>query len=113
MISYLNPNRSNFIKTTSDIAAGTVIPFDRLSATRSRVSPNDKIQVALIVGNSMGYSNLASLVKNPEVECVAMCDIVRNVLERRTGDLVKLNLPKPANTFMSKSPSGIQLPRSI
>ncbi|HSL85419.1 MAG TPA: Gfo/Idh/MocA family oxidoreductase [Bacteroidales bacterium] len=92
----MNSNRRNFIKTASVIAAGTVIPFDRLSATRSRVSPNDKIQVALIGGNSMGYSNLASFVKNPEVECVAMCDIDRNVLERRTGDLVKLNLPKPA-----------------
>lgn len=91
----MNSTRRNFIKAASVLAAGTVLPLDRLSATGTRVSPNDKIQVALIGGNSMGYSDLASFVKNPEVECVAMCDIDQNVLSRRTDDLVKLGLPKP------------------
>jgi predicted dehydrogenase len=38
---------------------------------------------------------LASFLKNPGVECVALCDVDRNVLNKRTDDLVKLNAPKP------------------
>jgi len=43
----------------------------------------------------MGFNDLRSFLKNPEVECVALCDIDRNVLERRTADLEKLGFPKP------------------
>lgn len=88
--------RRNFIKTASVLAAGSVLPLDSLSKARMGISPADKIRVALIGANSQGYADLASFLKNPEVECVALCDVDRNVLNRRTDDLVKLNAPKPA-----------------
>ena len=43
----------------------------------------------------MGWSDLSSFLKNPEVECVALCDVDRNVLNRRTDDIVKMGRPKP------------------
>ena len=54
-----------------------------------------RYRVGLIGANGQGFSDLTSFLKNPEIECVALCDIDRNVLNRRTDDLVKLGFPKP------------------
>jgi predicted dehydrogenase len=87
----MSTTRRNFIKTSSLLAAGSVLPLGALS----KVAPSDKIRIALIGGNSQGYANLASILKNPEAECVALCDIDRNVLNRNTDSLVKLGHPQP------------------
>ena len=91
----MKSDRRTFIKTASAVAAGTVIPFEAFSIGKPGISANEKLNVALVGGNSMGWSDLASFLKNPEVECVALCDIDRNVLNKRTDDIVKLNRPKP------------------
>ena len=86
----MTSTRRNFIKTASVLAAGSVLTLDAVSCAQGAVLPTDRIRVALIGGNSMGWNDLASFLKNPEVDCVAMCDVDRNVLNRRTDDLVKL-----------------------
>jgi predicted dehydrogenase len=91
----MTSTRRNFIKTASVIAAGSVLPLDAFPKARMNIAPSDKIQVALVGGNSMGWSDLSSFLKNPEVECVALCDVDRNVLNRRTDDIVKMGRPKP------------------
>lgn len=72
-----------------------MLSLDALSKARMNIAPTDKIQVALVGGNSMGWSDLESFLKNPEVECVALCDIDRNILNRRTDDIVKMGRPRP------------------
>ena len=91
----MKSDRRSFLKTASVVAAGTVLPFEAFSIGKAGVSPNDKINVALVGGNSMGWSDLSSFLKNPEVECVALCDIDRNVLNKRTDDIVKMGKTKP------------------
>jgi len=91
----MNSSRRNFIKTASVLAAGSVLTIDALAKARMGVAPGDKIQVALIGANSQGYANLASFLKNPEVECVALCDVDRNVLNRRSDDIAKLGFTRP------------------
>jgi predicted dehydrogenase len=91
----MTSTRRNFIKTASVLAAGSVLPLDALSKARMSVSPADKIQVALIGGNSMGWSDLSSFLKNPEVECVALCDVDGNVRNKRTDEIMKMGRPKP------------------
>jgi predicted dehydrogenase len=91
----MTSTRRNFIKTASVLAAGSVLPLDALSKARMSVSPADKIQVALIGGNSMGWSDLSSFFKNPEVECVALCDVDGNVRNKRTDEIMKMGRPKP------------------
>ncbi len=92
----MNSSRRDFIKTASVIAAGSVIPVDLLAEARKRkAGPNDKIGIGLIGVRSQGYSNLASFLKNPEVECVALCDIDKNLLDSRTADIVKLGFTAP------------------
>jgi predicted dehydrogenase len=91
----MSSTRRNFIKTASAVAAASMLKIDVLQGAKKYVSPADKIRVGLIGGNSQGYSDLSSFLKNPEVECIGMADVDRNVLERRTGDLAKLNGNKP------------------
>jgi predicted dehydrogenase len=91
----MNSTRRNFIKTASVLTAGSILPLDELLKSRSAISANDKIQVGLIGANGMGFNDLTSFLKNPEIECVALCDIDRNVLNNRTDALIKLGFPKP------------------
>ena len=91
----MSSTRRNFIKTASVFAAGSVISIDALSKARLGIAPSDKIRVGLIGANGMGYNDLASFLKNPEVECIALCDIDKNVLTNRTNDLIKLGVAKP------------------
>jgi predicted dehydrogenase len=91
----MTSTRRNFIKTASLFATGSVLSIDALSKARMNIAPTDKIHVALVGGNSMGWSDLESFLKNPEVECVALCDVDRNVLNLRTDDIVKMGRPQP------------------
>jgi len=91
----MNPSRRNFIKNASLLAAGSVLPVDALSFARSKIAANDKIRIALIGANGMGFSNLVSFLKNPEIECVAMCDVDNNVLDKRMINLTELKVPAP------------------
>ena len=91
----MSSTRRTFIKTASVLAAGSVIPFNAYQNARKIISPSDKIRVGLIGAHGQGFSDLTSFLKNPEIECVAMCDVDRNVLNIRTDDLVKLGFPKP------------------
>ena len=91
----MNSTRRDFIKTASVLAAGSILPVDALPKARMKVAPSDKIHVGLIGARSQGYSDLASFLKNPEVECVAISDIDSNFLTSRTNDIVKLGFEKP------------------
>ena len=91
----MTSTRRNFIKTASLFATGSVLSLDALSKARMNIAPSDKIHVALVGGNSMGWSDLESFLKNPEVECVALCDVDRNVLNLRTDDILKMGRSKP------------------
>lgn len=91
----MTSTRRKFLKTASLMAAGTVFSVDALTKARMSVAPSDKINVALVGGNSMGWSDLSSFLKNPEVECVAVADVDRNVLNRVTDNIIKLGRPQP------------------
>jgi predicted dehydrogenase len=92
----MSPSRRDFIKTASVFTAGSVLSTDALiNASKVNVQASDKVRVALIGGYGMGWSDLTSFLKNPEVECVAFCDIDRNVLNNRTDELLKMKKPQP------------------
>ncbi|MEZ4809237.1 MAG: Gfo/Idh/MocA family oxidoreductase [Allomuricauda sp.] len=91
--------RRQFVKKGSLYMAGLgtslLFPAEILASIRKNVSPNDKIQVGLIGCNGMGFADLLSLLKNSEVEVVALCDVDENVLRAKTADLEKAGLKKP------------------
>jgi predicted dehydrogenase len=87
----MTTSRREFIGSTSALIAGvglsSVIPSS-LSAASARISAADTIRVAAIGINGMGWADLNAVLKNPGVECVALCDVDKNVLDKRAAELL-------------------------
>jgi len=83
--------RREFIKRVTILGAGAFLSADLLAMKRN-ISSNDKIGLGVIGCRGQGWSNLNALLKVPEVECVALCDIDENVLSKRKEELSKLNI---------------------
>ena len=95
----MNYTRRLFIKQAGFAAVGSTVlaavPIEVLAKLRKRVSPTDVINVGLIGAHGQGWANLTSMLRIPEVQCVALCDIDDAVINQRLGDLSKINI-KPA-----------------
>lgn len=87
--------RRHFIKNTGITTLGlglvAAVPMDVLANIRKYISPNDRIGVGLIGCKGMGWSNLTSMLKMSEVQCLGICDIDDSVLEQRKTELAKIN----------------------
>ena len=91
-------SRRNFIRNSaSAIAAGLVMPsfLHENSMFAHSVGANDKINVALIGCKSMGWADLSDFLIHPEVDCVALCDIDKNILDQKGSEVEKLRSKKP------------------
>lgn len=92
-------SRRKFIRSVSYGAAGLGLmgglSTDVLANSRKRFGPNDKIRLGVIGCNGMGFNNLVSMLKQPEVELVALCDVDSRVLSKRSGELENYGLKKP------------------
>ena len=92
-------NRRGFIKKSSLAFAGSaaafIFPMELLSMIRKPIGANDRINVGLIGCNGMGFSDLSSMLKNSEVDVIALCDVDERVLTKRTADLEKAGIKKP------------------
>jgi len=68
-------NRRDFVKTSAIAAAGIAglgsMPGAYGMYSR-KVSPSDRVRVALIGGRNMGWSNLETFLKFPQVQCVSI-----------------------------------------
>ncbi|WP_090392490.1 Gfo/Idh/MocA family protein [Niabella drilacis] len=96
----MSTNRRVFIRNTglAAVAAGlgAMVPLELLAGIKKAVSPNDKIGIGVIGLKGMGWSDLSSMLKIPETQCVAVCDIDDSILQQRLADLAKLSPMKPA-----------------
>lgn len=86
--------RRKFLQHTSTYIAGSVLVPSALRAA-TKVSANDKINVAAIGINGMGWTDITNVLKNPEAQLVALCDVDKNVLDKRMAELATKNI-KPA-----------------
>lgn len=82
----MKTNRRKFIGTMTTLAAGAGVTS---AFPKSFVSPGaqDLIKVGLIGVKGMGWSNLTSILKLPNVQCTALCDVDQNELQKRAGEL--------------------------
>ncbi|MVM30874.1 twin-arginine translocation signal domain-containing protein [Spirosoma sp. HMF4905] len=91
----MNTSRRQFLQNSTQLAAGagltTLLPNEVTAASQSRLfSAADTVSVGLIGCNNMGWADLTSMLKNPGVRCIALCDVDQNVLNKRAADLAKL-----------------------
>lgn len=90
--------RRDFLKKMGALAmAGAVSPslVNAKSPKASVMGANDRINIGLIGCNSMGWTDLLNAVNVPGVECVALCDIDKNIINRRAAELTKNKGTKP------------------
>ena len=90
--------RRKFIKKSTAMAAGaSILPIMPLTShAASRIfGANEKVTVGVIGVNGMGMSDLRTFLQQEGVECAAMCDVDRNVLEERATETTGLQGKKP------------------
>jgi predicted dehydrogenase len=88
----MNSDRRNFIKTSA-LATAAISAFPTIM--NACASPNDKIVVGLVGCLGQGFANLKAFLSQPNVECGALCDVDRNVLEERAAEVEKIQNKKP------------------
>ena len=91
-------SRRDFIKNSGSATAGIGLAAT-FSGAMASCAPSDKIRVGLVGCNGMGFADLAAFLGNPQVECIALCDIDESVLNKRAADVEKIRGKKPANLY--------------
>src|ERR1700749_4911173 len=88
-------NRRSFLQQSAALTGGVFLlssfgsnPF----LTGKRVWPSDQINVGAIGVNGMGFSDLTAALKQPGVNVVALCDVDKNVLDKRMKDLANMKI---------------------
>jgi predicted dehydrogenase len=90
--------RRLFLKNTAITTAGLgLVPA--LSGALAGCAPSDRINIGLIGCNGMGFADLSAFLEHSQVECIGLCDIDENVLNRRAADVEKMRGKKPANLY--------------
>jgi predicted dehydrogenase len=92
-------SRRKFINTSTQatlgLASSIVIPSS-FFIRNNKIAPSDQISFGVIGCNGMGFSNTRSLLRIPGVKCIALCDVDKSVLGRRSSDLIKTGNQQPA-----------------
>ena len=87
-------SRRSFIRQAGASAGAliltTALQQQAFAAFGRKLAPSDRIHVAAIGVNGMGVADLLSSLKQPGVEVVMVCDVDKNVLDKRMNDLAKL-----------------------
>lgn len=81
-------DRRNFLFNTSAFLAGSALLPSALRA----VAPSDIVNFGVIGVNGMGWSDLNAMLNHPEARCVAICDVDKNVLDKRGAELAKKDI---------------------
>lgn len=86
-------DRRRFLRSTTYAMAGlgltSLAPWDVMARQKERISANDKINVGAIGINGMGWADLQSILKVPDTQVIALCDVDENVLNARKSELGK------------------------
>src|SRR5438552_3350697 len=87
-------SRRQFVQTA---ATGLAAPMLLSTASPARASANDRIQLGFIGVGTMGGGHVSSFSGSPDVQVVAVCDVVR---ERREHH------QKVVDTYYAKAKKG-------
>jgi predicted dehydrogenase len=74
------------------VAIGSAFDNNAFAIFKNRIAPSDQLNIGAIGINGMGWSNVRAALNVPGVNLVAVCDIDKNVIDKRLGELSKMNL---------------------
>ncbi len=83
------PSRRTFLQNS--LKAMALSPAIALPTFRQNrpIAPSDRLRIGAIGINGMGWSDVQAHLKVPGVDMVALCDVDRNVLDKRAAELEK------------------------
>ena len=82
----MEKGRRKFIVNSLFTASGLSL-LPGLGLSNSRVSANDKVNMAVIGCNNKGFNVMREFLRTGRVNCLALCDIDTRVLERRRTEI--------------------------
>ena len=89
-------HRRRFLQQAGTLLAGGTVLSSLDNKTfaifKNRIAPSDQLRVGAIGVNGMGWANVTAALKVPGVSVTALCDVDKNVLDKRMGELGKMNI---------------------
>src|SRR5579872_4589418 len=86
-------SRRDFLQKSALIAGGSLLAsaFDNkaFAIFKSRIMPSDQLNIGAIGINGMGWADVTAALKVPGVNLIAVCDVDKNVMDKRVADLGK------------------------
>jgi predicted dehydrogenase len=87
--------RRKFLQNSTALLGGgllvSAIDNNTFAIFKNRIAPSDQLNIGAIGVNGMGWADVTAALKVPGVNLVAICDIDKNVIDRRLKDLAKMN----------------------
>ena len=87
-------NRRSFVRKSGAVAA-TTMAASMVPWSVSCSIPLEMIRVGLIGCKSMGFSDLIAFLEEKNVECLALCDVDKKVLDEKAAEVEKLKGKRP------------------
>ncbi|OQP45637.1 Gfo/Idh/MocA family protein [Niastella populi] len=88
--------RRRFLKQAGTLLAGgtvlSALDNNAFAIFKNRIAPSDQLVIGAIGINGMGWANVTAALKVPGVTLGALCDVDKNVLDKRMADLAKKNI---------------------
>lgn len=88
--------RRSFLQQSSVLLGGSLVASavnsSAFAMLTKKIAPGDQVNVAAIGINGMGWADLTAASKVPGVNIVALCDVDKNVLDKRMNDLKELGV---------------------
>ncbi|HVW95454.1 MAG TPA: Gfo/Idh/MocA family oxidoreductase [Mucilaginibacter sp.] len=85
--------RREFLKSSAVIAGSSILTSaltnQAFAIGKSGLAPSDQLNIGAIGINGMGWSDTLSALKIPGVNLVAVCDVDKNVMDKRLAELGK------------------------
>jgi predicted dehydrogenase len=89
-------SRRKFLQNSAFLAGGgligSAVSNEAFAYFKNKIAPSDQLNIGVIGINGMGWSDLTAAMKVPGVNLVGLCDIDKNVIDKRMGELSKLNV---------------------
>ena len=99
--------RRTFLYESSKLAGGaalaSMLPTSRIFGKTSTIAPSDKIRIGAIGVKGMGSSLIKSMMKKPEIEIVALCDVIKRFWTIETVKSIKQRVKQCPHTAISEN----------
>src|ERR1700709_82265 len=87
-------SRRDFLQKSAIVTGGSILAStfnnQAFAIFKGQVAPSDQLNIGAIGINGMGWADVTAALKVPGVNLVAVCDVDKNVMDKRMADLDKM-----------------------